>query len=445
MSLLACHRKPATRSLEATWRRHNDAVQEAAAATEAAARHQHAVAAATRHELTCSAHVFSSRVQLTCSAHACLVQQVPAAGACLVQQVPVSHEERRLEQARAECLRGCDSRRPLLDVALHCVAVRETRRQGELLDDELERRLQEEVAALQRSRAALEKLQQELLQRGRRLEEVREALIRDLNEKKEALVVDSRSAEQLPQHSDVSFKPAPQQGASHPLHALVGHSMEAWRKRSEDKMMDAATAVRMSQEARAAACVEVQRCDAEDDHCRRATNFELRRRRHDTDTATAALKWRRQCLLRTAATTESEIEHLERELASTQLLVKAAQTRLEDRKARPANEATADAAQESLWQEERQLRRSRDALRGELAASRMSLHEVQEQLRAVDRELRLKATTAGSEQTVAGLREVPSRLPSKEGLVEHEEVASLTLQNLQLTGSLQQHATLMLT
>jgi hypothetical protein len=34
--------------------------------------------------------------------------------------------------------------------------------------------------------------------------------------------------------------------------------MEAWRKRSEDRMMDAATAVRMSQEARAAACVEVQ-------------------------------------------------------------------------------------------------------------------------------------------------------------------------------------------
>jgi hypothetical protein len=51
MSLPACHRKPATRSLEAAWRRHNDAVREAAVAIEAAARQQHAAAAATRHEV----------------------------------------------------------------------------------------------------------------------------------------------------------------------------------------------------------------------------------------------------------------------------------------------------------------------------------------------------------------------------------------------------------
>ncbi|KAF2369192.1 hypothetical protein FHG87_000066 [Trinorchestia longiramus] len=443
-----CYRKHNNRLLEDAWHRNNTSLYEETLEAAAAARLQQLHSRAARNEahttsVRQAAHSSDELRQRTWDIHS-IVRQLQHH----LQQVEKEQEDS--QRAREYGLVCCDRRQTPLETAVQCLAVRETRREGELVDDRLERCLNEEVSVLQRSRAALEKILQEALQSCRKLSQSSDALKKDLADKMQALEVDIATAQLTPHHSDVSFKPGPLNHStlSHHLPSQVGLSVPDWRQRSVLNMEMAAMIIREAQNTRSKLCAEAQRCDNEDCQSQRATDFALRRRNHETTVALKGLQWQKKELLSTADQTEQEIRNVEMELASTQLLLKTVHTRLEDRKARPNNELTVDAAHDQLVVEERQLRNTRENLREKLSDTKKSLHELQQRLRAVNHEIGLKSVSLRSEQQMAGLR--GNTLPKIVSVSSAPDdptdsgVNSLTRKNMELTGSLQRCSSILL-
>ncbi|XP_069979523.1 tektin-2 isoform X2 [Penaeus vannamei] len=284
----------------------------------------------------------------------------------------------KLEAAKETTEAELEARVSPLNTAMECLTLRERRREGDLVKDDIELELHKEVRTLEKSRADLEKVVLDAVSQLRVLHEAKQNLQDDLKDKRAALAVD-REQEALTEHSpEISFKPDP-------LRIPPGTILPAdWLEHPLKNMAAAENAIKESQSLRDRMCVTIQ------------------------------------------------IAALEEQLRASSLPLKVAQTRLEGRTARVRHDLVRDAPQDGLVAEVQHLTQTRTLLREKLAKALDALHTLQRHLRTVDVDLGRKNLSVSLEQKVTGTRVVLKAPQPKE---------SLTQANLTLTGSLRKHPT----
>ncbi|XP_037785308.1 tektin-2-like isoform X2 [Penaeus monodon] len=284
----------------------------------------------------------------------------------------------KLEAAKETAEAELEARVSPLNTAMECLTLRERRREGDLVKDDIELELHKEVRTLEKSRAELEKVVLEAVSQLRVLHEAKQNLQDDLKDKRAALAVD-REQEALTEHSpEISFKPDP-------LRVPPGTILPTdWLEHPLKNMAAAENAIKESQSLRDRMCVTIQ------------------------------------------------ISALEEQLRASSLPLKVAQTRLEGRTARVRHDLVRDAPQDGLVAEVQHLTQTRTLLREKLAKALDALHTLQRHLRTVDVDLGRKNLSVSLEQKVTGTRVVLKAPQPKE---------SLTQANLTLTGSLRKHPT----
>ncbi|XP_042885688.1 tektin-2-like isoform X2 [Penaeus japonicus] len=284
----------------------------------------------------------------------------------------------KLEAAKETTEAELEARVSPLNTAMECLTLRERRREGDLVKDDIELELHKEVRTLEKSRAELEKAVLEAVSQLRVLHEAKQNLQDDLKDKRAALAVD-RAQEALTEHSpEISFKPDP-------LRVPPGTILPAdWLEHPLKNMAAAENAIKESQSLRDRMCVTIQ------------------------------------------------ILALEEQLRASSLPLKVAQTRLEGRTARVRHDLVRDAPQDGLMAEVQHLTETRTLLREKLAKALDALHALQRHLRTVDVDLGRKNLSVSLEQKVTSTRTVLKAPLPKE---------SLTQANLTLTGSLRKHPT----
>ncbi|XP_047477172.1 tektin-2-like isoform X2 [Penaeus chinensis] len=284
----------------------------------------------------------------------------------------------KLEAAKETAEAELEARVSPLNTAMECLTLRERRREGDLVKDDIELELHKEVRTLEKSRAELEKVVLDSVSQLRVLHEAKQNLQDDLKDKRAALAVD-REQEALTEYSpEISFKPDP-------LRVPPGTILPAdWLEHPLKNMAAAENAIKESQSLRDRMCVTIQ------------------------------------------------ISALEEQLRASSLPLKVAQTRLEGRTARVRYDLVRDAPQDGLVAEVQHLTQTRTLLREKLAKALDALHTLQRHLRTVDVDLGRKNLSVSLEQKVTGTRVVLKAPQPKE---------SLTQANLTLTGSLRKHPT----
>ncbi|KAL7647666.1 UNVERIFIED_CONTAM: hypothetical protein RMT77_001275 [Armadillidium vulgare] len=313
-----------------------------------------------------------------------------------------------------------------IEVSLECLALRERRRNGDLVKDDVENQLEEELKSLERSRVILEKLVLDSVNMLRTLNGSRQKLEADILDKTTALNIDSDQANLNENSSNISYKPDPLQALKDAL------SPAAWLEHSTLNMKDAQKFINESQQLRDSICVAIQKSRRDNEAQRRMTDFALRRRLHQEIRARDELDWEKNNLLEEIREQEAEIRNLENCLQHSSYPLKVAQTRLESRKWRENNDLVEDAPHEGLRVEVDHLRNSRNHLRSNLHSANECLNALQNKLRLVDADLMRKNLSVNLEQKTEGTRErlEKERLPT-----------SLTEQNLIQTGSLRSYPT----
>ncbi|XP_069979522.1 tektin-2 isoform X1 [Penaeus vannamei] len=332
----------------------------------------------------------------------------------------------KLEAAKETTEAELEARVSPLNTAMECLTLRERRREGDLVKDDIELELHKEVRTLEKSRADLEKVVLDAVSQLRVLHEAKQNLQDDLKDKRAALAVD-REQEALTEHSpEISFKPDP-------LRIPPGTILPAdWLEHPLKNMAAAENAIKESQSLRDRMCVTIQTARRNDETQQTASDYALRRRLHQESRARDELQWQKDRLLEEIRAQEEEIAALEEQLRASSLPLKVAQTRLEGRTARVRHDLVRDAPQDGLVAEVQHLTQTRTLLREKLAKALDALHTLQRHLRTVDVDLGRKNLSVSLEQKVTGTRVVLKAPQPKE---------SLTQANLTLTGSLRKHPT----
>ncbi|XP_047477171.1 tektin-2-like isoform X1 [Penaeus chinensis] len=332
----------------------------------------------------------------------------------------------KLEAAKETAEAELEARVSPLNTAMECLTLRERRREGDLVKDDIELELHKEVRTLEKSRAELEKVVLDSVSQLRVLHEAKQNLQDDLKDKRAALAVD-REQEALTEYSpEISFKPDP-------LRVPPGTILPAdWLEHPLKNMAAAENAIKESQSLRDRMCVTIQTARRNDETQQTASDYALRRRLHQESRARDELQWQKDRLLEEIRAQEEEISALEEQLRASSLPLKVAQTRLEGRTARVRYDLVRDAPQDGLVAEVQHLTQTRTLLREKLAKALDALHTLQRHLRTVDVDLGRKNLSVSLEQKVTGTRVVLKAPQPKE---------SLTQANLTLTGSLRKHPT----
>ncbi|KAK4327352.1 hypothetical protein Pmani_002180 [Petrolisthes manimaculis] len=338
----------------------------------------------------------------------------------------VREEIKKLEKAKEVAEDELEARFSPLNTALQCLTLRERRREGDLVKDEVEISLHDEVRMLEKSRADLEKVVLSSVSHLRSLNQARQILLQDLSDKQAALDID-KTQEDLTEHSpQISFKPDS-------LRVPSGSILPAaWLEHSLTNMTRTEAAIKESQELRDTICITIQTTKREDETQQTATEYSLRCRLHQESRARDELQWQKEKLMAEIKDQEKEISALETQLQASSLPLKVAQTRLEGRTARRGQDLVRDAAQDGLAAEVTQLTQSRTLLRQQLVLALDSLHSLQRHLRAVDVDLGRKSLSVSLEKKVQDTRQA---------LKEAAPLQSLTEANLTITGSLRAHPT----
>ncbi|KAK3888539.1 hypothetical protein Pcinc_001631 [Petrolisthes cinctipes] len=338
----------------------------------------------------------------------------------------VREEIKKLEKAKEVAEGELEARFSPLNTALQCLTLRERRREGDLVKDDVEISLHDEVRMLEKSRADLEKVVLSSVSHLRSLNQARQTLLQDLSDKQAALDID-KTQEDLTEHSpQISFKPDS-------LRVPSGSILPAaWLEHSLTNMTRTEAAIKESQGLRDTICVTIQTTKREDETQQTATEYSLRCRLHQESRARDELQWQKERLMAEIKDQEKEISALETQLQASSLPLKVAQTRLEGRTARRGQDLVRDAAQDGLAAEVTQLTQSRTLLRQQLALALDALHSLQRHLRAVDVDLGRKSLSVSLEKKVQDTRQA---------LKQAAPLQSLTEANLTITGSLRAHPT----
>ncbi|XP_069051686.1 tektin-2 isoform X3 [Lepisosteus oculatus] len=216
-----------------------------------------------------------------------------------------------------------------LDAAVECLTLREGRRGDDLVRDAVEVELKKEVEVIGGVQRALQQRVSQAFEQICLLQEARQQLVFDLQNKSEALGVDQTCLSLTVTSPLISLKPNPSRvpnGSTSP---------QQWEQFSQYNRSRAQEEMKTSLQLREAMRVTISQTQNELEAQRVATDFALRKRSHELERAREELLWQQRLTQKEAQELEQDIRGLERDLKAKTAPLKLAHTRLETRTTRP--------------------------------------------------------------------------------------------------------------
>ncbi|PAA69953.1 hypothetical protein BOX15_Mlig027076g1, partial [Macrostomum lignano] len=310
----------------------------------------------------------------------------------------------KLSESKEQTEEALERKNLPTDTVNECLTVRDGRRSIDNVEDEIEHQLRKEQEVIAKAKRNLQQKVDEQFEQLCVLQEARQQILADLQNKNIALGIDIDQYNLNEQSPNISYKPNPTRvpkGSTTP---------QQWEDFSRYNVDRAKAEIASSGRLREAAHRTIHDTDNDLESQRQASDYALRKRLHEEEQAKDELEWQKQ-------QTEDEIAELERDIRALEEAIKAkippaklAETRLENRTTRPGVELCRDAVQYGLTDEVQQIKASKDALYDKLKQARHNLDGLQKQLDRINADLAEKTNSIMLDRRTADVR---NRLATK--------------------------------
>lgn len=285
-----------------------------------------------------------------------------------------------------------------LDVNLENHVTREGRMGVDLVRDGPEAELTKETEVIDAIKRNLHQKCQHSFEQLNRLQECRQQLLNDLNDKNTNFAIDTENRELDKYSSAITFKPNPlriPKGTMTPQQWLA-HSK--YNKDKSDAEMHSSKRLRENIQQ------TIAQSNSDLDSQKNATEYAMRKRIHETEQAHDELHWQKKNTEKEIAQLEVDIENLEQAIRDKDPVIKLAHTRLENRTYRPGMELVRDEVQYGLVDEVKQLEASQKSLYEKCKQQKHAWNLLQEQLRRINEDIALKDNSLTLEKRALATR-----------------------------------------
>ncbi|XP_051992625.1 tektin-2 isoform X2 [Xyrauchen texanus] len=286
-----------------------------------------------------------------------------------------------------------------LEVTAECLTLREGRRGMELVSDPVEAELKKEVEVIDGAQGILQQCIDQAFEHLCRLQEVRQQLTIDLQDKIEALDVDMSCLSLTIQSPEISLKPNPTRvppGTTTP---------QQWEDFSHYNITRAKEEMQDSMQLRENSSITRAQVQNELEAQRMAMEFALRKRTHHLEQAHQELQWQLKTTQDEIAELEKDIAGLEDDLQAKMAPLKLVHTRLENRLKRPGMDLCRDEVQFGLVEEAKQLDATILTLKQKLAQAQHSLQSLKQHEAQMTEDLSRKQDALSLEQRSSQTRQ----------------------------------------
>jgi len=294
-------------------------------------------------------------------------------------------EQLQTEKQRTE--EALDAKKVPLDVAIECLMLRENRKGIDLVRDIVEEQLHKEVEVIEGIKALLQQKVTESFEQLCLLQEARHQLHCDLTDKCHALDIDGKCHELNNDSTDISFQ-------INPTRTVKGSvTPDTWNAFSQYNKFRGEAEMKASQRLREAIFATLEKTKNDLEAQRKATEYEFRKRIHETDQAKNELEWQQNKTKDEIASLEEDIESLKQAINNKMAPMKVAQTRLENRTNRKNIELCRDIPQYQLCYEVGEIDGSIKSLLEKLEVSESALRSLQKDLARIEHDLAVKTNS----------------------------------------------------
>jgi len=296
----------------------------------------------------------------------------------------IDKELNKIGQAKEAVEQAIETKVIDLDIVNEILSIRGQRRGNDNVLDEPLQELTKETCLLKDTRNILEEKGQMAWHKMARLQEVRQQILRDLQEKIISLDIDRYLLNLNETSAEISFRPDP-------LRVPPGMmTPQAWEEQSRYNKLRADCVLANSVKLREAMLLAIDQTYNDIRAQQEMTDFAMRKRLHEITKAASDLSHQRQKILQEMCKVEKEIQDLEDALMDKTNKMKLAETRLENRTYRFGVELTRDDAQYGLQQEVLQLRAAVKALQIKVNEAKKALNMLLGFLQQLEQELENK-------------------------------------------------------
>ncbi|KAK2887481.1 hypothetical protein QQF64_013355 [Cirrhinus molitorella] len=286
-----------------------------------------------------------------------------------------------------------------LEVTAECLNLREGRRGKELVSDPVEAELKKEVEVIDGAQRVLQQCIDQAFEQLCRLQEARQQLTIDLQDKIEALDVDMSCLSLTTRSPEISLKPNPTRvppGSTTP---------QQWEQFSRYNITRAKEEMQASVQLRENNNITRAQVQNELETQRMAVEFALRKRNHHEEQAHHEMQWQLKTTQEEIAELEKDICGLEEDMQAKMAPLKLVHTRLENRIKRPGMDLCRDEVQFGLVDEAKQLEATILALKQKLAQAQHSLQSLKQHEAQMIEDLSRKQDALSLEQRSSQTRQ----------------------------------------
>ncbi|XP_041359465.1 tektin-2-like [Gigantopelta aegis] len=270
------------------------------------------------------------------------------------------------------------------DVVLENLTLREGRQEIDVVIDEPEKQLHKEAEVIDGIKKQLQQRINESFEQLCLLQEARQQVQADLQDKNIALGIDIDQYNLSDKSPNISFKP---DSLRVPKGSTTPQQWEDFSRYNKDR---ADAEMKASNNLREAIHHTLQQTDNDLEAQRIATEYALRKRIHEFERAKDELEWQKKNTEEEIAEMENDIRNLEEAIRDKINPMKLAQTRLENRTYRPNVELCRDAPQYGLTDEVKQLEATKRALEEKCNQAKHALDGLEKNLHRINDDLAKK-------------------------------------------------------
>lgn len=285
------------------------------------------------------------------------------------------------------------------EVNIENLVTRESRQNIDVVEDEVEDQLHKEKDVIDGIKKQLQTKIDESFEQLCVLQEARQQVLADLQDKNIALGIDVEQYNLTEESPNISYKPDP-------LRVPKGSTTpQNWEDFSRYNKERADAEMANSRRLREAIHHTIQQTDNDLVAQNTATDYAVRKRMHEFERAIDELNWQKQQTEEEIAELEEDIRRLNDAIRAKINPMKLAQTRLENRTYRPNVELCRDNPQYGLTDEVKQLEASKRSLEEKLKQAQHALDGLEQNLHRINEDLQCKTNSLNLEKQCMQSRE----------------------------------------
>lgn len=304
-----------------------------------------------------------------------------------------------LSNFKEECEKALEAKNLPEEVNIENLTTREGRQDIDVVEDEVEDQLNKEKEVIAGVKRQLQQRIDESFEQICLLQEARQQLLADLQDKNVALDIDVDQYNLTEESPGISYKPDP---CRVPKGSTTPQNWEDFSRYNVDR---ADAEMEASRRLREAIHHTLQQTENDLKAQQNATDYAVRKRQHEMKKAIDELKWQKQQTEEEIADVEDEIRRLNDAIRAKINPDKLAQTRLENRTYRPGVELCRDNVQYGLVDEVHQLETTKKSLEVKLKQAQHVLDGLEQNLHRINEDLQCKMNSLALDDQCSKSRE----------------------------------------